>query len=66
MKTIKCFEITGMRLSGFKCYQEPTQLDFGNPTVVTGGNGRGKTSIADAMLSGMIMKTDFLQPYIRY
>ena len=49
MKTIKCFEITGMRLSGFKCYQEPTQLDFGNPTVVTGGNGRGKTSIADAI-----------------
>ena len=44
MKTIKCFEITGMRLSGFKCYQEPTQLDFGNPTVVTGGNGRGKTT----------------------
>lgn len=49
MKTIRSFEITGMKLSGFKCYQEPTQLDFGNPTVVTGGNGCGKTSIADAI-----------------
>ena len=49
MKQIKEFQITGMTLSGFKCYAEPTELDFGNPTVVTGGNGRGKSSIADAI-----------------
>lgn len=30
-------------------YEEPTELVFGNPTVITGGNGRGKSSIADAI-----------------
>lgn len=30
-------------------YEKPTELTFGNPTVITGGNGRGKTSIADAI-----------------
>lgn len=49
MKQINEFSITGMTLSGFKCYVEPTDLDFGNPTVITGGNGRGKSSIADAI-----------------
>lgn len=36
-------------IAGFKSYGEPTELVFGNPTVITGGNGRGKTSIADAI-----------------
>ena len=49
MKKIQSFQITGMTIAGFKSYQEPTDLAFGNPTVVTGGNGRGKTSIADAI-----------------
>lgn len=49
MEKIKSFQITGMTISGFKCYQEPTELAFGNPTAITGGNGRGKTSIADAI-----------------
>lgn len=49
MKSISSFQITGMTLSGFKCYEEPAHLTFGNPTVVTGGNGRGKSSIADAI-----------------
>ena len=49
MKKIERFQITGMTISGFKNYQEPTELVFGNPTVITGGNGRGKTSIADAI-----------------
>jgi len=43
MEKIKSFQITGMTISGFKCYQEPTELAFGNPTIITGGNGRGKT-----------------------
>ena len=38
-----------MTIAGFKSYQQPTDLTFGNPTVITGGNGRGKTSIADAI-----------------
>lgn len=49
MKKIEQFQITGMTISGFKNYQEPTELVFGNPTVITGGNGQGKTSIADAI-----------------
>ena len=40
MKKIEQFQITGMTISGFKNYQEPTELVFGNPTVITGGNGR--------------------------
>ena len=49
MDKISGFQITGMRLAGFKSFSEPTELTFGNPTVITGGNGRGKTSIADAI-----------------
>ena len=49
MEKISGFQITGLRLSGFKSFSQPTELTFGNPTVITGGNGRGKTSIADAI-----------------
>lgn len=49
MEKIKGFQITGMTISGFKCYEAPTEIVFGNPTVVTGGNGRGKSSLADAI-----------------
>ena len=49
MEKIQSFQITGMTIAGFKSYEEPTSLVFGNPTVITGGNGRGKTSIADAI-----------------
>ena len=49
MKAIKQFHITGMTISGFKSYAEPTEIEFGNPTLITGGNGRGKSSIADAI-----------------
>ena len=45
MEKFQSFQITGMTVAGFKSYQEPTDLTFGNPTVVTGGNGRGKTSM---------------------
>ena len=49
MKKIERFQITGMTIDGFKCYQAPTVLAFGPQTVITGGNGLGKTSIADAI-----------------
>ena len=49
MKKIGTFKITGLKLSGFKSFSEPTELTFGDPTVITGGNGRGKSSIADAI-----------------
>lgn len=49
MEKIKGFQISSMIVSGFKCYEEPTEITFGNPTIVTGGNGRGKSSLADAI-----------------
>ena len=49
MKKIHQFQITRMTVSGFKCFQTPVTMEFGNPTVITGGNGRGKSSIADAI-----------------
>ena len=49
MKKVEQFQITSMSISGFKSYEKPMELTFGNPTVITGGNGRGKTSIADAI-----------------
>ena len=49
MEKIQKFQITGMTISGFKSYENTTELVFGNPTAITGGNGRGKTSIADAV-----------------
>ena len=49
MKKIEQFQITGMTIAGFKSYQEPTVFDFGRQTIITGGNGQGKTSIADAI-----------------
>ncbi len=49
MEKIQSFQITGMTIAGFKSYAEPTDLAFGSPTVITGGNGRGKTSVADAI-----------------
>ena len=49
MQKLQYAQLTGMTLSGFKCYPNKTDLTFGNPTVITGGNGRGKSSIADAI-----------------
>ncbi len=49
MNAIHRFEITGLNLSGFKCFADDTVLTFGNPTVITGGNGQGKSSVADAI-----------------
>ena len=49
MNPIRQFEITGMILSSFKCFADNTEISFGPRTVVTGGNGRGKSSVADAI-----------------
>ena len=49
MQKLQYVQLTGMTLSGFKCYPTKTDLAFGNPTVITGGNGRGKSTIADAI-----------------
>lgn len=49
MEKLKSFQITALHMEGFKSYSQPTDLAFGDPTVITGGNGRGKSSIADAI-----------------
>ena len=49
MEKIKGFQISSMTVSGFKCYEAPMEISFGNPTIVTGGNGHGKSSLADAI-----------------
>ncbi len=49
MDPIKRFQITGLTLSGFKCFSDTTEFAFAKTTVVTGGNGRGKSSLADAI-----------------
>lgn len=49
MEKISGFKITSMRLSGFKSYAQDTELKFSDLTSITGGNGRGKSSIADAI-----------------
>ena len=59
MKPIKRFDITKMSFSGFKCYAEETTAEFGNPTVITGGNGRGKSSVADAIAFAITGKPFF-------
>ena len=49
MEKISSFRIVSMRLSGFKSFAEETELSFYELTSITGGNGRGKSSIADAI-----------------
>ena len=59
MNAIKKFEIVGMSASGFKCYGDTISAEFGNPTVITGGNGRGKSSVADAIAFAITGKPFF-------
>lgn len=49
MKKLSAFQITALHMEGFKSYALPTDLTFGDPTVITGGNGCGKSSVADAI-----------------
>ena len=59
MNAIKKFEIVGMSASGFKCYGETISAEFGSPTIITGGNGRGKSSVADAIAFAITGKPFF-------
>lgn len=49
MQKINSFQIVDMTLSGFKAFSGQMRVAFGDPTVITGGNGRGKSSLADAI-----------------
>ena len=49
MEPVPFFSITDMKVSGFKCFADNAEFHFDRMTFVTGGNGRGKSSIADAI-----------------
>ena len=49
MKRINKFAILKIRLEGFKRFKEPFETDMDFLTYVSGGNGQGKTTIADAI-----------------
>lgn len=49
MDKITGFSITSLSVSGFKCFQQEQNFDFGPVSFVTGANHTGKTSVADAI-----------------
>ncbi len=49
MEKISRFMIRSIAITGFKCFQEPIVFDFGSMNRITGFNGTGKTTIADAI-----------------
>lgn len=58
MKKINSFHIIRLSISGFKCFEEKIVFDFGDMTYITASNGKGKSSIADA-ISYTFMGTPF-------
>ena len=49
MEKIDTFTITGLTVEGFKCFAERQHFDLGGMTTITGHNGQGKSSIAEAI-----------------
>lgn len=49
MEQIKAFTINRLTLSGFKCFDAEQTFDFGDYTSIYGHNGKGKSSLADAI-----------------
>lgn len=49
MDRITNFSILGMKLEGFKRFKEPFEIKFDKLTYISGGNGQGKTTVADAI-----------------
>ena len=49
MERIKSFRINELKVSNFKCFEGEHTFSFGDYTVIYGSNGRGKSSIADAI-----------------
>ncbi|MDR1130853.1 MAG: AAA family ATPase, partial [Oscillospiraceae bacterium] len=49
MDKIQAFSIVELTMEGFKCFAEAKTFRFGGMNAVTGHNGQGKTSIAEAI-----------------
>jgi len=49
MEKIDAFTITGLSVEGFKCFNKKQHFDLGGMTTITGHNGQGKSSIAEAI-----------------
>lgn len=49
MKSITKFSILTLKMEGFKRFKEPYTMEFDRLTYISGGNGQGKSSIADAI-----------------
>lgn len=49
MEKIKAFSILRVRMTGFKRFKETYEVELDKLTYVSGANGQGKTSIADAI-----------------
>jgi DNA repair exonuclease SbcCD ATPase subunit len=49
MEKIKSFKIRSLTAEGFKSFSEPRSFTFGDVSHITGRNGLGKTTVADAI-----------------
>ena len=49
VKPIKQFEISSLKVSGFKCFAEERSYSFGPMNAIFGHNAQGKSTIADAI-----------------
>ena len=49
MKRINKFHIINIKMEGFKKFKEPYSVEFDRFTCISGGNGQGKSTIADAI-----------------
>lgn len=49
IKPIKQFEISSLKVSGFKCFAEERSFSFGPMNAIFGHNAQGKSTIADAI-----------------
>lgn len=49
VKPIKQFEISSLKVSGFKCFAEERSFSFGPMNAFFGHNAQGKSTIADAI-----------------
>lgn len=49
MDKIKNFSILSIKMEGFKRFKEPYEIKMDTLTYISGGNGQGKTTVADAI-----------------